>query len=439
MRLDPDRRADPSGIVEFFDIPTGDAFDVAPDRAIAFFRAKGLTPTFSYADMLGEAHDHAFTVAKMMDVDLLGQMRASLDSAMANGTPFREWADSITPILQSAGWWGRKEVVDPMTGKVVVAQLGRPSRLETIFRTNMQSAYAAGQWQEIDAQKDIAPYLMYDAVDDFRTRPLHASWDRTVLKVDHPWWQRHYPPNGWNCRCGVIQLSAEELQALGMKPDVEAPNDGEYTWTNPRTGEKVKVPNGIDPGFDRHAGKSYLDSLKALLAEKAANLAASMKAALAEAQKVTEAASLAARENALALQARANAAADAALARAKALAEQKAKEAAATSRAERVHVDLSRRGVRLHRRAGGQGGRHADVRSAAGQVRQAIGELPAALCQRPALRRVPDRGADARMTVLSFEPLYEQIRAHAAREYPREACGVVLRERALRYVPCLQF
>lgn len=337
MPLDPtDQRADPSGIVEFFDVPTGSAFDVAPERAIAFFKAKGLQPTFSYADMLGEAHDHAFTVAKMMDVDLLGQLRASLDSAMANGTPFREWADSITPILQASGWWGRKEVVDPMTGKVVVAQLGSPSRLETIFRTNMQSAYAAGHWQEIEAQKDIAPYLMYDAVDDFRTRPLHASWDRTVLKVDHPWWQSHYPPNGWNCRCGVIQLSGDELAALGMKPDVEAPNDGEYTWTNPRTGEKVKVPNGIDPGFDRHAGKSYLDSLKALLAEKAANLAASMKAALAEAQKVTEAASLAARENALALQARANAAADAALARAKALAEQKAKEAAAAAKVELI-------------------------------------------------------------------------------------------------------
>lgn len=337
MPLDPtDRRADPSGIVEYFDIPTGSAFDVAPERAIAFFKAKGLKPTFSYADMLGEAHDHAFTVAKMMDVDLLGQLRASLDSAMANGTPFREWADSITPILQASGWWGRKEVVDPMTGKVVVAQLGSPSRLETIFRTNMQSAYAAGHWQEIEAQKDIAPYLMYDAIDDFRTRPLHASWDRTVLQVDHPWWQSHYPPNGWNCRCGVIQLSVEELEALGMKPDVEVPNDGEYTWTNPRTGEKVKVPNGLDPGFDHNSGKSYLAQLKKLLAEKIAALTASQKAAVAEAMKAVEAASLAARENALAMQARANAAADAALERAKAIAEQKAKEAAAAAKVELI-------------------------------------------------------------------------------------------------------
>ncbi|MGD9599916.1 MAG: phage minor head protein [Steroidobacteraceae bacterium] len=276
-------RADAKGIVDFFDVPTADLFNVPPEQAIGYFQAKGLTPTFSYADMLGEANDHAFTVAKMMDVDLLGQVRASLDSALANGTPFKEWADQLLPSLQSAGWWGRKEVLDPLTGQVVVAQLGSPWRLETIFRTNMQSAYAAGQWKEINAQADLAPFLMYDAVDDFRTREQHRLWDRKVLPVASPWWKTHYPPNGWNCRCGVIQLDATEVKRLGLQVD-PLPSDGTYTWKNPRTGALQQIPNGLDPGFDKNSGIEYLQSLKQLLAQKTDTLSGSAQRAALKSQ-----------------------------------------------------------------------------------------------------------------------------------------------------------
>jgi SPP1 gp7 family putative phage head morphogenesis protein len=278
------RAADAGSIVEFFDVPTADAFDVPPTQAINYFAAKGLRPTFSYADMLGEAHDHAFTVAKMMDVDMLGQVRASLDSALANGTQFKEWADSLIPTLQSAGWWGKKEVIDPLTGQAIVAQLGSPWRLETIFRTNMQTAYAAGAWQEIEQQAEFAPFLMYDAVDDFRTREQHRLWDRKVVPVNSPWWKTHYPPNGWNCRCGVIQLDATEVKRLGLNVEQMPQSDGTYTWKNPRTGESVKLPNGIDPGFGKNSGVSYLNDLQKLLDEKISAQTASMQAAAKAAQ-----------------------------------------------------------------------------------------------------------------------------------------------------------
>jgi len=322
--------ADAGTILDFFEVPSGDAFDVAPAQAMAYFAAKKLKPTFSYAEMLDYEHDKAFTVAKMMNTDMLAQVRASLDSALANGTPYKEWADSITPILQSGGWWGRKEVLDPLTGQPIVAQLGSPWRLETIFRTNMQSAYAAGAWQEIEAQAEIAPFLMYDAVDDFRTRPLHAKWDRTVLPVKHTWWNSHYPPNGYNCRCGVIQLSAEEVEALGLQVAREAPDDGQRKWTNPRTGDVHYNPNGLDPGFEHNAGKSLKWHLKEVAAQKEAMLAADMKAAAqkAEAQALAEAKKISDEGTAAAAAAQAEAAAaasKAALARAQA----KAAEAAA--------------------------------------------------------------------------------------------------------------
>ena len=37
----------------------------------------------------------------------------------------------------------------------------------------------------------------------------------TLLPVDDPWWQTHYPPNGWGCKCWVRQVSRREAERLG--------------------------------------------------------------------------------------------------------------------------------------------------------------------------------------------------------------------------------
>ncbi len=272
---------DAEGVVNYLDITTGDAFNVPFDEAIAYFKNKGLATSFSYKDMMGRAHDQAFTVAKMMDVDLLKQVRDSLESALANGESFTEWKKGIVPIMKSAGWWGRKVLEDPTTNKSDLYFLGSASRLDTIFRTNMQTAYAAGQWQKIWEQSTIAPYLMYDAIDDLRTRAAHREWDKTILPVNSTWWKTHYPPNGWNCRCGVIQLDESDLKAMGLKETAKPPDDGTFNWENSRTGERFKIPNGIDPGFDRNVGDVMFTELRKLLEEKVANLPASMQAAVA--------------------------------------------------------------------------------------------------------------------------------------------------------------
>lgn len=320
-------RADLAAFLDFFEVPTGNAFDVAPEKAIGFFAAKGLKPSFSYAETLDGEHDKAFTIAKMMNVDLLGQVHASLESAVANGIPFKQWQKEIIPVLQAGGWWGKQEVKDPLTGEIVVARLGTPARLETIFRTNAQAAYAAGHWQEIKAQQEVAPFLMYDAVDDFRTRPLHRSWDQKVLPVTNPWWSTHFPPNGWNCRCGVIQLSQAEVESLGLTPSIDPPKDGNYDWTNPRTGEVYTYPNGVDPGFANNPGQNYAFQLKQLLKEKEKALPDALQAAAARAdKKVQQVASDAVAGAAQAQKSLASASAKAALERAQLLAAEKSKQ-----------------------------------------------------------------------------------------------------------------
>lgn len=266
---------DLTDLTKHFTVPGGSAFDVTPEAAIDYFNAKGMKPTFAWQDLIGEEHAHAFTVAKMMDVDLLAEVHASLQKALEEGVPFKRWADDLVPTLQAKGWWGRKAIIDPATGQTVVAGLGSPHRLATIFRTNLQSAYAQGQWELIEAQAEDAPYLLYDAIDDHRTRPEHRAWDGTLLPVTSKWWKTHTPPCGWNCRCSVIQLDEDDVKSLGLEVLPRAPSFGTYQWTNPRTGQTFDIPMGVDPGFGQAAAKR-VDNIEKLLAEKVAALPAAI-------------------------------------------------------------------------------------------------------------------------------------------------------------------
>lgn len=243
-------------------------FDLPPEEALKFFRAKGLAESFSWRDVWGSEHDAAFTVAKMADMDLLQATKDAIDNALSEGQTFAQFKQALEPQLMKAGWWGQKEETDPLTGRKQLVQLGSVRRLETIFRTNMMTAYAAGEWAQIQATKEDAPYLMYDAVDDNRTRPQHHAWDGTVLSVDDAWWQTHRPPNGYNCRCSVIQLSGPDLRALGKDGPDTAPPLKKREWVNKRTGEVMQIPVGIDPGFDYNPGASRQEHLGQLVVSK---------------------------------------------------------------------------------------------------------------------------------------------------------------------------
>jgi SPP1 gp7 family putative phage head morphogenesis protein len=246
-------------------------FDLPPEEALAFFRAKGYALGFAWQDVWQQEHDAAFTVAKMMDLDLLRDTRAAVDKAIAEGQTFQQFRDNLEPTLVKAGWWGKAEMVDPATAEKKLVQLGSTRRLRHIYRNNMQQAYAAGHWQQIEQNKDDAPYLMYDAVDDGRTREEHLEWDGTVLPWNDPWWETHYPPNGHNCRCSVIQLSAEQVRAMGLAVADAAPPVKTRDYTNPRTGEVSQVPEGIDPGFAHRPGASRAGQAAQQFAQKAAD------------------------------------------------------------------------------------------------------------------------------------------------------------------------
>lgn len=230
--------------------------NVPPVEAVDHFRAKGFHVGFDWRDTDAAQHTTSFTVAKAMELDLLGDIRRAVDEAIADGQTFEHFRDRLEPLLKARGWWGRQEMVDPETGERRIVQLGSPHRLRTIFDTNLRTSYARGRWQRIQDVKADLPYLRYVAVLDARTRPDHLAWHGTVLPVDHPFWETHYPPNGWFCRCIVQQLAEGDLERHGYEISEGPPAGSARTrpWVNKRTGERVQVPVGIDPGFAHNVG-----------------------------------------------------------------------------------------------------------------------------------------------------------------------------------------
>lgn len=236
-----------------------------PPEASRYMANRGLQPGFNWRDVEPEEHAVAFSVAKMMDLDLLRDTHDALREALDQGLPFAEFQRRLRPRLEARGWWGVRQVTDPLTGELIEAELGSPRRLRLIYETNLRSARAAGQWDRIQRTRAALPYLEYRLGPSERHRPTHEAKNYLVLPVDDPFWQSWYPPNGWNCKCWVRQLTRRQAEARGIS---QSPTVETRTWTNTRTGEVKQIPVGIDPGWERNPGALRQEAMERMLEDR---------------------------------------------------------------------------------------------------------------------------------------------------------------------------
>lgn len=257
--------------------PQPPTFSNAPStEALAFWRNKTAVPSFDWRDVWAEEYAYSFTVAKAMQLDVLEALRRSVDTALANGVPFEQFAAELTPRLQRMGWWGTQFVVDPETGEEVLATLGTPQRLRLIYDANIRSAHAAGQWERAQRTKFALPYFLYVQTTSAAPRDDHLAQVGTIAHVDDPYWDTWFPPNGWNCKCQVRQVSQMEAEKLGPRPPRPVAT---RPWMNKRTGVVEDIPVGIDPGWHRNPGKLRHANLDELLSGTLDNVDPALRAA----------------------------------------------------------------------------------------------------------------------------------------------------------------
>jgi SPP1 gp7 family putative phage head morphogenesis protein len=78
--------------------------------------------------------------------------------------------------------------------------------LQTEYNTAIGSGQMAGRWVEFEKNKDIMPLLRYQTSGDARVRTEHRLLDNITRPMDDEFWDKYYPPNGWGCRCDVLQI-----------------------------------------------------------------------------------------------------------------------------------------------------------------------------------------------------------------------------------------
>jgi SPP1 gp7 family putative phage head morphogenesis protein len=179
------------------------------EAAIEAIQKRTPVPRAEWDAMAKLEREAAFTVSHVTEADVLQQVLDSLEAAVRQGTDFEQFKDEVyLKLLES---WGGE----------------RPGQLETIFRTNLMTAYNEGRHAIISAPtvKRARPYWRFDATMDDRTSDECAECDGTVLPADDPFWTEHTPPLHFNCRSVLVPLSDEEAEDEGVDdegPDADA-------------------------------------------------------------------------------------------------------------------------------------------------------------------------------------------------------------------------
>lgn len=248
-------------------VDLGYAVTLPPEQAIRYFESKGYVMGFRWQDVAAETHARAFTAAGVMKIDVLQDIRQALDDALKKGATFDTFKKQLSPALERKGWLGKGMIVNADTGEIEGKRL-TPRRLDTIFRTNMQSAYMAGRYAAQLEQVDQFPYWEYVAVLDNRTRPSHRALAGAVYRYDDPFWQTFYPPNGYRCRCRVrtrtaayverndipVRSSADRLEEVEQPIGRDGKTQPAIAYKDPLTGKNV-LP---DPGFGANPGAQWV-------------------------------------------------------------------------------------------------------------------------------------------------------------------------------------
>lgn len=96
--------------------------------------------------------------------------------------------------------------------------------LKTEYNLAVNSSTMAARWVDFEKNKADMPFLQYSTVGDGNVRPEHQVLNGIIRKVDDSFWNTHYPPNGWNCRCDVRQLATSYAQETVGLPDIVIPS-----------------------------------------------------------------------------------------------------------------------------------------------------------------------------------------------------------------------
>lgn len=212
--------------------------NVEAARAIASKTAVGREV---FDRLLPELRARAFVVTGLEDLRMVAAVRDEIAKLPA-GESWETVSKKVREALEAGGF----------------SEEAAAQRAELLVRHHGFQAYAQADWAAKMETKDALPYWKYQTMGDGHVRDSHAALDGLVLPADDPFWEDHYPPWEWGCRCQVVAIDEEEYQELvgagrvaGQKGFDGSEEQRAQGWTLGPAGRKALREGRLDDGTGR--------------------------------------------------------------------------------------------------------------------------------------------------------------------------------------------
>ena len=152
--------------------------------------------------------DSSFEKVKMSDA-----MRKRLhrsDFIFSGIKTFHELNEAFPSLIDENG--ERKSFERFLNDVRSIDQTYNSNYLRAEYNFVTASAEMAAKWDGFMQDGDRFN-LQYRTQKDDKVRPEHAALDGVTLPPSDHFWAEFYPPNGWNCRCTVVQVRKSKYPA----------------------------------------------------------------------------------------------------------------------------------------------------------------------------------------------------------------------------------
>lgn len=182
-------------------------------------------------------------------VEMSGAMRHRLtrsDYIFSGMKTFHELNEAFPSLLDENG--NRKPFERFLNDVRKIDDTYNSNYLRAEYNFVQASAEMAAKWERFMEEGDRYN-LQYRTAADGKVRPEHAALHNVTLPPSDPFWEEFYPPNGWNCRCNVVQVRKSKYPVTDHD---EAMSLGELA-----TGKDTKGIFRFNPGKEQKAVPDY--------------------------------------------------------------------------------------------------------------------------------------------------------------------------------------
>ena len=194
----------------------------------------------THSDVLNSSMEHI----EMSDI--MRQRLQRSNYIFSGFKAFHELNEAFPSLIDSDG--NRKPFEQFYNDVLKIDSSYNKNYLRAEYNFIQSSAQMAAKWEQFSEDGDRY-YLQYRTVGDGKVRPEHAALNRVTLPIDDKFWEQYFPPNGWNCRCTVVQVRKSKQPPT---PHEEAMALGEEA-----TGKDTKGMFHFNPGKEERTVPKY--------------------------------------------------------------------------------------------------------------------------------------------------------------------------------------